>query len=90
MMAAGGGAVVNVSSIAGLGVRGSSIAYGASKGALNALTKGLAASLGRDGIQINAVCPGLILTPWMDRSAAPRTAATWRTSWSRWRRARRS
>ena len=41
--------------VAGLGVRGSSIAYGASKGALNALTKGLAASLGRDGIQINAL-----------------------------------
>jgi 3-oxoacyl-[acyl-carrier protein] reductase len=60
---AAGGSIVNVSSIAGaLGI-GSSVAYIASKGAINALTLHLARSLAPE-IRVNAVCPGLITTRW--------------------------
>jgi len=60
---AGGGSIVNVSSIAGaLGI-GSSVAYIASKGALNALTLHLARTLAPE-VRVNAVCPGLITTRW--------------------------
>jgi 3-oxoacyl-[acyl-carrier protein] reductase len=63
MRAAGGGAVVNVSSIAGTHGAGSSLAYVASKGALNAMTLGLARALAPQ-IRVNAVCPGAIETRW--------------------------
>ncbi|MDM7951132.1 SDR family oxidoreductase [Hydrogenophaga sp.] len=57
------GCIVNVSSIAGaLGI-GSSVAYIASKGAINALTLHLARTLA-PAIRVNAVCPGLITTRW--------------------------
>ncbi len=57
------GAIVNVSSIAGaLGI-GSSVAYVASKGAINALTLHLARALAPE-VRVNAVCPGLITTRW--------------------------
>ena len=60
---AAGGSIVNVSSIAGaLGI-GSSVAYIASKGALNALTLHLARTLAPE-VRVNAVCPGLISTRW--------------------------
>jgi 3-oxoacyl-[acyl-carrier protein] reductase len=57
------GAIVNVSSVAGaLGV-GSSVAYVASKGAINALTLHLARAMAPE-VRVNAVCPGLITTRW--------------------------
>jgi 3-oxoacyl-[acyl-carrier protein] reductase len=60
---ASGGAVVNVSSVAAqLGI-GSSLAYAASKAALNTMTYSLARSLGPE-IRVNAVCPGYVDTPW--------------------------
>lgn len=60
---AANGSIVNVSSIAGaLGI-GSSVAYIASKGAINALTLHLARTLAPE-IRVNAVCPGLITTRW--------------------------
>ena len=64
MRKSGGGAVVNVSSVAGLGGDGSSIAYAASKGALNTMTKSLARALGPE-ILVNAVCPGPVDTRWL-------------------------
>jgi 3-oxoacyl-[acyl-carrier protein] reductase len=60
----GGGAIVNVSSVAGVGGEGSSIAYAASKGGLNTMTKSLARVLGPE-IRVNAVCPGPVDTRWM-------------------------
>ena len=57
------GAIVNVSSVASqLGI-GSSVAYASSKAALNAMTYSLARSLGPE-VRVNAVCPGLVETPW--------------------------
>ena len=66
MKAQGRGAIVNVSSIGGLAGIGSSIAYSASKGALNTLTLSLARSLGPE-IRVNAVCPGMVKTRWLQQ-----------------------
>ena len=57
------GAIVNVSSVASLLGTGSSIAYAASKSALNSLTYSLARVLGPE-VRVNAVCPGYVDTPW--------------------------
>lgn len=56
-------AVLMVSSIAGVAGIGSSVAYAASKGALNTMTLSLARVMGPK-IRINAICPGFIDTPW--------------------------
>lgn len=63
MQKAGAGRIVNTSSIAGIMGNGSSLAYSASKGALNALTLGLARAFAPE-ITVNAVCPGLVLSEW--------------------------
>jgi 3-oxoacyl-[acyl-carrier protein] reductase len=63
MRRAGGGAVVNITSIAGLKVAGSSMAYSVSKAAANHLTKCLALALSPE-IRVNAVAPGLVVTRW--------------------------
>jgi NAD(P)-dependent dehydrogenase (short-subunit alcohol dehydrogenase family) len=59
-----GGAIVNIASVSAF--RGSmerpSHAYAASKGAVLALTRAMAASFGRDRIRVNAICPGTIRT----------------------------
>jgi NAD(P)-dependent dehydrogenase (short-subunit alcohol dehydrogenase family) len=57
-------AIVNVSSVASMLGVGSSIAYMASKGALNAMTVGLARAFGPE-VRVNAVAPGLVETPWL-------------------------
>ena len=57
------GAIVNTASIAGLGIRGSSIAYGASKAGLINLTRNLGIALGPE-VRVNAVAPGFVDTPW--------------------------
>lgn len=62
-LAAARGAIVNVSSIAGaLGI-GSSVAYIASKGAVNSMTLYFARALAPN-VRVNAVCPGLVTTRW--------------------------
>ncbi len=58
--------VLMVSSIAGVTGIGSSVAYAASKGALNTMTLSLARVLGPK-IRINALCPGFIDTPWHEK-----------------------
>ena len=57
------GAIVNITSVAGLRPTGSSIPYATSKAALNHLTVLLAKVVGPD-VRVNAVAPGLIDTPW--------------------------
>jgi 3-oxoacyl-[acyl-carrier protein] reductase len=59
-----GAGVVNISSVASIMGVGSSIAYMASKGALNAMTVGLARAIGPE-VRVNAIAPGLVETHWM-------------------------
>ncbi|UOO87898.1 glucose 1-dehydrogenase [Vitreoscilla massiliensis] len=62
MQAQQGGAIINICSIAGLVANMGGAAYTASKHAVAGYTKHLAAVYGKDGIKINAICPGTIRT----------------------------
>lgn len=67
-----GGAIVNLSSQAGRDGGGpGGIAYGASKGALMTMTRGLAKELGPRRIRVNSVCPGMIATRFHDDFTKP-------------------
>ena len=60
----GGGSVINVASfVAILGAATSQISYTASKGAVLALSRELAVQFAREGIRVNALCPGTVETP---------------------------
>ena len=63
----GGGAIVNIASIAGLVGMRNRAAYCASKGAVVALTRSIALDHATEGIRVNAVCPGTVDTPWIGR-----------------------
>ena len=65
LKASGAGAIINVTSLAGVKAAGSSIPYAVSKAGLNHLTRLLANVLGPE-IRVNAVAPGLIDTPWTE------------------------
>lgn len=58
-----GGAIVCISSIAGLAALGAPVAYSGAKAALNAAVKSLARPLAAEGLRINAIAPGNILFP---------------------------
>jgi meso-butanediol dehydrogenase/(S,S)-butanediol dehydrogenase/diacetyl reductase len=58
-----GSAIVNTASISGLGGDYRFAAYNAAKGAVVNYTRALAVDHGRDGIRVNALCPGLVETP---------------------------
>ena len=62
MKAVGGGSIINTASIAGTQAGAGPVAYSVAKAAVIHLTRCAAAELGRDGIRVNAICPGLILT----------------------------
>jgi len=62
MLKAGKGSIVNVSSGSALVGDTTRVAYGASKGAINTLTKYVATLYGKQGIRCNAICPGLTLS----------------------------
>lgn len=66
MVKRGGGAIINNSSIYGLGGAAFVSAYVMTKHAIVGLTKSMALELGEDGIRVNAVCPGMVLTDMGD------------------------
>jgi NAD(P)-dependent dehydrogenase (short-subunit alcohol dehydrogenase family) len=63
----GGGAVVNMASVAGVVGLRNRAAYCASKGAVIALTRALAVDHVGDGVRVNCVCPGTVDSPWVRR-----------------------
>src|SRR5690606_15709495 len=63
MKAAGGGSIVNISSINAIWGPPDMPAYVAAKGAINSLSKGLAREWGVDRIRVNALSPGWVITP---------------------------
>jgi 3(or 17)beta-hydroxysteroid dehydrogenase len=69
---AGGGAIINMSSTAGLGATPDFTAYGASKAAVLHLTKSVALHCARNGsrIRCNSIHPALVITPMLQRIAA--------------------
>src|SRR5829696_6153001 len=67
MAARGGGAIVNIASVAGLVGLRNRAAYCASKGAVIALTRALAVDHAADRIRVNAVAPGTVDSPWVRR-----------------------
>ncbi len=72
MKRAGGGAIVNLSSIDGIQSKNGLIAYSASKGAVRSMTKSAAIELGKYGIRVNSVHPGGIDTVMGNPSGAAR------------------
>lgn len=69
-LAATKGNIVNVASISGLGGDYSMAAYNASKGAVVNYTRSLAVDCAADGVRVNAICPGLVVTPMSEMAIA--------------------
>ncbi|KWX20052.1 short-chain dehydrogenase [Mycolicibacterium wolinskyi] len=67
----GGGSIVNCASVAGLRAAPTVSAYTAAKHGVIGLTRVAAAEYGRQGVRINAVCPGTVDTPMFRRSMSP-------------------
>ncbi|WP_354687683.1 SDR family oxidoreductase [Cupriavidus necator] len=81
------GRIVNVSSIAGQVARAGDVLYPATKGGLDALTRAMAADLGRYGVTVNAIAPGYFATEPNQPMVEDETVAEWlcqRTSLGRW------
>jgi NAD(P)-dependent dehydrogenase (short-subunit alcohol dehydrogenase family) len=78
MRHAGGGSIINVSSINALWGPSEMPAYVAAKGAINALTKSLARVWGPDRIRVNALSPGWVVTPrQLELWLTPEAEAEW-------------
>lgn len=79
MKAAGGGSIVNVSSINALWGPAHMATYVAAKGAINSLSKGLAREWGPDRIRVNALSPGWVVTErQLELWLTPQAEAAWR------------
>lgn len=76
------GAILFISSIAGLGALGTPLTYGTAKAGMNHLAKELAKITGPNNVRVNAIAPGNIIFEggeWEERAKGPRAAA-----WTRW------
>ncbi|AON55573.1 glucose 1-dehydrogenase [Herbaspirillum seropedicae] len=72
MRAQGGGNIINVTSVAARHGGGpGALIYAASKGFVSTLTRGMAKELLADKIRVNAVAPGVIMTPFQERFTTP-------------------
>ena len=71
MVKAGKGAIINMSSLAGLRCLSAYAAYSTSKAGLIGLTKAAAFDFGKYGVRVNAICPGPVRTEAMDQAMAP-------------------
>jgi 2-keto-3-deoxy-L-fuconate dehydrogenase len=77
MLAAGGGSIINMASIASsLKAAPGRAAYGASKAAVLGLTKSVAADYVTQGIRCNAICPGTVQSPSLDDRIKAQAAAS--------------
>lgn len=76
------GAIVFISSIAGVDTMGSALIYGAAKAGLNHMSKALSRYAGDTGVRVNTIAPGNIIFPggsWEANSTGPRAE-----NWARW------
>jgi len=64
----GGGSVINIASVSGLTASAGRAVYTASKGAVVLLTRAMALDHAEDGIRVNAICPGVTVTPMTEKS----------------------
>ena len=69
MRDAGGGSIINISSVAGMTATPIAFGYGASKWAVRGMTKSAAHDLGPDNIRVNSIHPGIIETPMIHNFA---------------------
>ncbi|MBZ5630277.1 MAG: glucose 1-dehydrogenase [Acidobacteriia bacterium] len=78
MREAGGGSIINMSSVIGLVGMRHRVAYSASKGAVTLLTKSMALDHGAEGIRVNCICPGIVETElvadFVQKAPDPRAA----------------
>lgn len=68
MIRSGEGSIVNMSSVQALATTGQVSPYAAAKGGILSLTRDMAREFGKHHIRVNAICPGCIHTPMMDRT----------------------
>jgi len=87
----GGGAIVNLGSVAGLSGGHPSLLYPTSKGAVVNMTRAMAVHHAKDGIRVNCVCPGMVYTPMVqaggmspERRAARRDRSVLKVEGSGW------
>lgn len=76
MKSAGGGAIINISSMAGENKNKRMCSYGASKASVNHLTRNMAFDLGPDNIRVNAIAPGAIRTAALATVLTPEVEKT--------------